>query len=323
MAKMLPAQEAAKIYHTNYVRNARAMGVLWALFTLCFAVIMVVTFIQPYWIGDSIDTPQAGYFGLYSYCIGNALTGELICKGSPLDFGTIPSSAFKTAMFFVGISTFLIIGCILCFSLFFFCNAATVYKVCAWMQLAACELDIENPGGREDYDEDLYSLPSLHNQELEQKTLYEKPTRGDTILRLQLCLSISSRSIPGAGLSIGCLLYPDGWDSPEVKRMCGEKTDKYTLGVCTVRWAYILCIIGILDALILSFLAFVLGNRQDNLLPSDFQVENKGKPIFFPRGTYPSHSQNSKNSGTIDDEDLDIYFHKIYKDKKSISLSCA
>lgn len=139
MPKLLPAQEAARIYHTNYVRNARAMGVLWALFTLCFAILMVVTFIQPYWIGDSIDTPQAGYFGLFSYCIGNALTGELICKGSPLDFGTIPSSAFKTAMFFVGISTFLIIGSILCFSLFFFCNAATVYKVCAWMQLAAGE----------------------------------------------------------------------------------------------------------------------------------------------------------------------------------------
>ncbi|XP_041323228.1 LHFPL tetraspan subfamily member 5 protein isoform X3 [Pyrgilauda ruficollis] len=137
MSKLLPAQEAARIYHTNYVRNARAMGVLWALFTLCFSILMVVTFIQPYWIGDSIDTPQAGYFGLFSYCIGNALTGELICKGSPLDFGTIPSSAFKTAMFFVGISTFLIIGTILCFSLFFFCNAATVYKVCAWMQLAA------------------------------------------------------------------------------------------------------------------------------------------------------------------------------------------
>ncbi|XP_030321211.1 LHFPL tetraspan subfamily member 5 protein isoform X2 [Calypte anna] len=188
MSKLLPAQEAARIYHTNY----------------------------PYWIGDSIDTPQAGYFGLFSYCIGNALTGELICKGSPLDFGTIPSSAFKTAMFFVGISTFLIIGTILCFSLFFFCNAATVYKVCAWMQLAAA-----------------------------------------------------------TGLMIGCLIYPDGWDSGEVRRLCGDKTDKYTLGACTVRWAYILCIIGILDALILSFLAFVLGNRQDNLLPSDFKAESK------------------------------------------------
>ncbi|OPJ88840.1 tetraspan membrane protein of hair cell stereocilia [Patagioenas fasciata monilis] len=160
MPQLLPAQEAARIYHTNYVRNARAMGVLWALFTLCFSILMVVTFIQPYWIGDSIDTPQAGYFGLFSYCIGNVLTGELICKGSPLDFGTIPSSAFKTAMFFIGISTFLIIGSILCFSLFFFCNAATVYKVCAWMQLAAA-----------------------------------------------------------TGLMIGCLIYPDGWDSSEVKRM--------------------------------------------------------------------------------------------------------
>ncbi|KAJ1138986.1 hypothetical protein NDU88_005365 [Pleurodeles waltl] len=74
---------------------------------------------------------------------------------------------------------------------------------------------------------------------------------------------------------IGCMIYPDGWDSPEVKRMCGDKTDKYTLGACTVRWAYILAIVAILDALILSFLAFVLGNRQDSLLPEDFKIENK------------------------------------------------
>ncbi|XP_078502426.1 LHFPL tetraspan subfamily member 5 protein [Lissotriton helveticus] len=222
MAKMLPAQEAAKIYHTNYVRNARAIGVLWAVFTICFTIIMVVIFIQPYWIGDSINTPQAGYFGLFSYCIGNALTSELICKGSALDFASIPSGAFKTAMFFVGISMFLIVGSMLCFGLFFFCNSATVYKVCAWMQLAAA-----------------------------------------------------------AGLMIGCMIYPDGWDSAEVKRMCGDKTDKYTLGACTVRWAYILAIVAILDALILSFLAFVLGNRQDSLLPEDFKIENKGNISQF------------------------------------------
>lgn len=58
--------------------------------------------------------------------------------------------------------------------------------------------------------------------------------------------------------------------------MCGDKTDKYTLGACTVRWAYILAIIAIMDALILSFLAFTLGNRQDSLLPEDFQIQNKG-----------------------------------------------
>lgn len=57
--------------------------------------------------------------------------------------------------------------------------------------------------------------------------------------------------------------------------MCGQRTDKYTLGNCTVRWAYILAIISIMDSLILAFLAFVLGNRQDKLLPEDFQVEEK------------------------------------------------
>lgn len=72
---------------------------------------------------------------------------------------------------------------------------------------------------------------------------------------------------------MGCMIYPDGWDAPEVKRMCGERTTKYTLGNCTVRWAYILGIISILDAGLLALLAFTLGNRQDNLLPEDFEVE--------------------------------------------------
>ncbi|XP_076132969.1 LHFPL tetraspan subfamily member 5b [Alosa pseudoharengus] len=217
MEKMLPAQEAAKIYHTNYVRNARAIGVLWAVFTMCFAIITVVVFIQPYWIGDSVTTPQAGYFGLFHYCIGNPLTSELICKGSVLDFASIPSAAFRTALFFVGTSMLLIVGSIVCLSLFWFFSTGSVYKICAWMQLASAAL-----------------------------------------------------------MTMGCLIYPDGWDAPEVKRMCGERTGKYTLGNCTVRWAYILAIISILDALILSLLAFTLGNRQDQLLPDDFVVEIPG-----------------------------------------------
>lgn len=58
--------------------------------------------------------------------------------------------------------------------------------------------------------------------------------------------------------------------------MCGEQTDKYTLGACSVRWAYILAIMGIMDALILSFLAFVLGNRQDNLMSEELLGDSKG-----------------------------------------------
>ena len=59
--------------------------------------------------------------------------------------------------------------------------------------------------------------------------------------------------------------------------MCGEQTDKYSLGACSVRWAYILSIMGILDALILSFLAFVLGNRQDGLMSEELLAESKGE----------------------------------------------
>ncbi|XP_031459369.1 LHFPL tetraspan subfamily member 3 protein [Phasianus colchicus] len=147
-AGMLPAQEAAKIYHTNYVRNSRAIGVLWAIFTICFAIVNVVCFIQPYWIGDGVDTPQAGYFGLFHYCIGNGFSRELTCRGSFTDFSSLPSGAFKAASFFIGLSMMLIIACIVCFILFFFCNTATVYKICAWMQLTSGEWGSgPGPGG--------------------------------------------------------------------------------------------------------------------------------------------------------------------------------
>lgn len=73
------------------------------------------------------------------------------------------------------------------------------------------------------------------------------------------------------------MIFPDGWDSEVVTDMCGDKTGKYSLGNCSVRWAYILAIIGILNALILSFLAFVLGNRQNDLLHEELKTENKGE----------------------------------------------
>ncbi len=133
---MLPSQEASKIYHDNYMRNSRAIGVLWAIFTICFATINVVVFIQPYWIGDSVSTPHAGYFGLFHYCVGDGNSNrELICHGTFSDFSSIPSGAFKVASFFVLLSMVLILSCIGCMALFFFCNTASVYKTCAWMQL--------------------------------------------------------------------------------------------------------------------------------------------------------------------------------------------
>ncbi|XP_025070496.1 LHFPL tetraspan subfamily member 3 protein, partial [Alligator sinensis] len=62
---------------------------------------------------------------------------KLTCSGSFTDFSSLPAGAFKAASFFIGLSMMLIIACIVCFILFFFCNTATVYKICAWMQLTS------------------------------------------------------------------------------------------------------------------------------------------------------------------------------------------
>lgn len=57
----------------------------------------------------------------------------------------------------------------------------------------------------------------------------------------------------------------------------------FSPGDCSVHWAYILAVLGVLDAAILATLAFVLANRQDALLPPDAKEgedtwRGEGKP---------------------------------------------
>lgn len=95
------------------------------------------------------------------------------------------------------------------------------------------------------------------------------------------CLSSPLFSLLAVCLVFGCIIFPDGWDAEVVRDLCGEETGKYTLGRCSMRWAYILAIIGILDALILSFLAFVLGNRQSDSFFEEVRTENKGEKVDY------------------------------------------
>lgn len=136
---MLPSAEAAKLYQTNYVRNSCVIGLLWALFTILLAIVNITIFSQPYWIGDGMDTPQVGYFGLFHYCVGDGVARELDCQGTFTEFAAIPSSAFKAASCFIGMSMTLVVGCLCAFSLFFLLSTSTVYKICGWMQAASGE----------------------------------------------------------------------------------------------------------------------------------------------------------------------------------------
>ena len=128
--------EETKIYHTQYVRNSRAITVVWAIFTICYAVLNIVAFMQPQWLGYTEKSLNAGYFGLYEVC--TILTGgDLSCVGDFLDFTTILNDPFRAASMLVGISVLLFLVTIVCLLLFFFLRASTVLKVCGWLQLIA------------------------------------------------------------------------------------------------------------------------------------------------------------------------------------------
>ncbi|CAH2316984.1 histone deacetylase 6 isoform X1 [Pelobates cultripes] len=100
------------------------------------------------------------------------------------------------------------------------------------------------------------------------------PGRVAAQTELQLCHRWVEDDAPPRCLSaascqaIACLLFPDGWDSPMVRSLCGPRSDRYELGGCSVHWGFVLAILGTFDALVLSILGFTLGKRQDALHPN-------------------------------------------------------
>uniref|UniRef100_A0A670YRL2 LHFPL tetraspan subfamily member 5 n=1 Tax=Pseudonaja textilis TaxID=8673 RepID=A0A670YRL2_PSETE len=213
---MLAAREAAALYQTDFVRNARAVGALWAGCSLCFGILEVVVLIQPAWVQTAPLTYQlaVGSFGLYQVCTEQ--DGVLQCEGSLVTLTPIPS--FKAAAVFVLMALVLVMGSVASLGLFWVCSAGTVYKVCAWQQLSAATCQ-----------------------------------------------------------ALGCLVFPDGWGAPEVRALCGPQARSYTLGTCSIHWAFTLALLGIADALVLATLAFVLGNRQDALLPAGYTPPREGR----------------------------------------------
>ena len=59
--------ESSHVYATNYIRNSKAIAVLWGVFTICYAIIGIVAFITPEWIGD-LEHENPGRFGLWMRC---------------------------------------------------------------------------------------------------------------------------------------------------------------------------------------------------------------------------------------------------------------
>lgn len=69
------------------------------------------------------------------------------------------------------------------------------------------------------------------------------------------------------------LIFPAGWDSPLVKEVCGAEAGSYSVGQCSIRWAYMLAMIGVVNCFVLSMLAMALGTRHTKLLPDQYMQQ--------------------------------------------------
>ncbi|KAM8830917.1 LHFPL tetraspan subfamily member 3 protein isoform 1-T1 [Synchiropus picturatus] len=164
--------DLSRLYQTEFVRSARAVGVLWAVCTLCFAIIQVVVLVQPSWVGTTErhqqgagPAPPSGTLGLFEVCLESDWPVPE-CHGSLSTLSPLPS--FQSVAVLVGVSLWAVWTSVICLCLFRFCSAATVYKICAWLQLTA-----------------------------------------------------------GFCLALACLLFPDSWESPEMRALCGDSVRSF------------------------------------------------------------------------------------------------
>ena len=119
----------------SYKWTSRIIGFVWAFLTACFAILNIYVFVQPQWIGDTLSSPRAGHFGLYSYCVSTVTDYDFDCQGTWTNFATILNAPFAVATFFVGFSILLILICLGLFILFLFLRARLVYFICALIQI--------------------------------------------------------------------------------------------------------------------------------------------------------------------------------------------
>lgn len=124
--------DSSHMYATNYIRNSKAIAVLWAIFTICYAIISAVAFLTPgnfqsnynsiccntiiinlrfsfkmssykikyviikcsfaEWVGD-LDSENAGRLGLWQVCLKDETSDN--CQKQLTDLMSITSVPFQ------------------------------------------------------------------------------------------------------------------------------------------------------------------------------------------------------------------------------------
>lgn len=132
MGSQIEYVDSSQIYVTKYVRNSKAIGVLWAIFTICYAIISVMAFFTPEWMGK-VQGEVPGKFGLWASCFASD-TGEK-CEGKLHEFYKIVNLPFLIAAVCVGVGCLCALLTVCVMVSFVFCETTKVYHVCGWLQL--------------------------------------------------------------------------------------------------------------------------------------------------------------------------------------------
>ncbi|XP_052782679.1 LHFPL tetraspan subfamily member 6 protein-like [Mya arenaria] len=80
------------------------------------------------------------------------------------------------------------------------------------------------------------------------------PTVARTAGIIQMC--------SGFLMSAGVGIYPNGWDSPEVKQACGHTSKSYNLGDCSLSWCFYVTSAGIVMTFMCAALSFHAPKRK-------------------------------------------------------------
>lgn len=119
--------ETARLYHFRYMREYRAVCVLWAVLTIIWCTLNVVVFVQPQWIGDTPESPGFGHQGVYAYCYPDNINLRYECSGSFTDFNSIIDDSYKATTFFVGVAALLMLISVAALLLFFCFKKTAVF----------------------------------------------------------------------------------------------------------------------------------------------------------------------------------------------------
>uniref|UniRef100_A0A2P2HZ64 Tetraspan membrane protein of hair cell stereocilia homolog n=1 Tax=Hirondellea gigas TaxID=1518452 RepID=A0A2P2HZ64_9CRUS len=213
---------------SRYLRHSRAVGVLWGVFTLCFSIIVVVVFLQPHWIGAARETGP-GHMGLWRWCAttstheSSSRTGaDVTCSGQLLDIVSFFSSDGSGVP--IGAAAASLTGV-----------TNTPFKAASVLSALSVVVTV------------LSVLLML-------LFLCVKPSK---VFHIAGWLQILAGCLLGAAVCV----YPLGFSSSEVRHLCGPTARQYNVGECSIRWAYVLAIIGVFDAVVLAALALVLATR--------------------------------------------------------------